>query len=254
MCFYEAILLRLRAHTHTDPDAREADITARPRSPAARVRPCRIRVAHDDFELRGEPARAAVIVAAGRFPANSALAELARAPGQPRNTRHESETDPVGASSKAQTRLAEECTFGLRPFHQSKCAETTYTPPLAPTADFNWPSIGRFGGAVEHGWAWRSMSLVRFVGMRRRSARRRALEGRQKPLRPGRAFRRGSAAARLLAPRRPEPCLTGSMGGLLQSSGPECSGRPCGSVIGRSCRVCQVENRTRSRNACFWGA
>jgi hypothetical protein len=28
MCFYDAELLRLRAHTHTDPDARHADITA----------------------------------------------------------------------------------------------------------------------------------------------------------------------------------------------------------------------------------
>ena len=28
MCFYDAELLRLRAHTHTDPDARQADIGA----------------------------------------------------------------------------------------------------------------------------------------------------------------------------------------------------------------------------------
>ena len=30
MCFYDAELLRLRAHTHTDPDARRADVAAAP--------------------------------------------------------------------------------------------------------------------------------------------------------------------------------------------------------------------------------
>jgi hypothetical protein len=28
MCFYDAELLRLRAHTHTDPEARQADLAA----------------------------------------------------------------------------------------------------------------------------------------------------------------------------------------------------------------------------------
>ena len=80
MRFYDAELLRLRAHTHTDPDARRADITAAlelARRQGATL--FELRAALDDFELRGQPARAALIDAASRIPANNAWPELARA-------------------------------------------------------------------------------------------------------------------------------------------------------------------------------
>jgi hypothetical protein len=72
--------LRLRAQTHEDPAARQADITAAlelsRRQGAALVE---LRAALDDFELRGEAAAAAVADAASRIPANSAWPEVARA-------------------------------------------------------------------------------------------------------------------------------------------------------------------------------
>ena len=80
MRFYDAELLRLRAHTHTDPDARQADIGAAlelARRQGATL--FELRAALDDFELRGEPARAALIDVASRIPTNSAWPELARA-------------------------------------------------------------------------------------------------------------------------------------------------------------------------------
>ena len=80
MCFYDAELLRLRAHTHADPDARRADIGAAlelARRQGATL--FELRAALDDYDLRGEPARAALIDAASRIPANSAWPELARA-------------------------------------------------------------------------------------------------------------------------------------------------------------------------------
>lgn len=80
MCFYDAELLRLRAHTHMDPDARQADITAAlelARHQGATL--FELRAALDDFELRGEPARAALVEAVRRIPANNAWPELARA-------------------------------------------------------------------------------------------------------------------------------------------------------------------------------
>ena len=61
MCFYDAELLRLRAHTHTDPEARRADLGAAldlARRQGATL--FELRAALDDFELRGEPARAAL--------------------------------------------------------------------------------------------------------------------------------------------------------------------------------------------------
>jgi predicted ATPase len=79
MCFYDAELLRLRAHTHTDPDARQADIGATlelARRQGATL--FELRAALDDFELRGEPARAALIDASSRIPTNNAWPELAR--------------------------------------------------------------------------------------------------------------------------------------------------------------------------------
>ena len=80
MCFYDAELLRLRAHTHTDPDARRADIGAAlelARRQGATL--FELRAALDDFELRGQPARAALIDVVSRIPANNAWPELARA-------------------------------------------------------------------------------------------------------------------------------------------------------------------------------
>jgi class 3 adenylate cyclase len=80
MHFWDAELLRLRAHTHTDPDARRADITAAlelARRQGATL--FELRAALDDVELRGQPARAALIDAASRIPANNAWPELARA-------------------------------------------------------------------------------------------------------------------------------------------------------------------------------
>jgi class 3 adenylate cyclase/tetratricopeptide (TPR) repeat protein len=69
MAFYDAELLRLRAHTHVEAVARQADIDAAlelaRRQGATLVE---LRAAFDDFELRGEPARAALVDVAGRIP------------------------------------------------------------------------------------------------------------------------------------------------------------------------------------------
>jgi hypothetical protein len=79
MCFYEAELLRLRANTHTDPDARQADLAAALSVARRQGAPLyELRVALDDFELRGEPARAALDEVAGRFAADSPLPERQR--------------------------------------------------------------------------------------------------------------------------------------------------------------------------------
>ena len=88
MCFYDAELLRLRAHTHTDPDARQADIAAAldlARRQGATL--FELRAALDDFELRGAPARAALADAASRIPANSALSGTGTRPGDPGSSR-----------------------------------------------------------------------------------------------------------------------------------------------------------------------
>ena len=80
MCFYDAELLRLRAHTHTDPDARQADIAAAlelARRQGATL--FELRAALDDFEFRGEAARAALADVVDRFPIESGSPELARA-------------------------------------------------------------------------------------------------------------------------------------------------------------------------------
>jgi len=80
MHFYDAELLRLRAYTHTDPAARRADIGAAlelARRQGATL--FELRTAIDDYELRGQPARAALVDAVGRFPTNSAWPELAQA-------------------------------------------------------------------------------------------------------------------------------------------------------------------------------
>jgi class 3 adenylate cyclase len=80
MHFYDAELLRLRAHTHTGPDARRADLAAAlalARRQGATL--FELRAALDDYDLRGEPARAALIAVVDNFPTNNAWPELARA-------------------------------------------------------------------------------------------------------------------------------------------------------------------------------
>jgi hypothetical protein len=80
MHFYDAELLRLRAHTHADPETMQADVSAAvdlARRQGATL--FELRAALDDFELRGEPARAALADAASRILTDSALPELARA-------------------------------------------------------------------------------------------------------------------------------------------------------------------------------
>jgi class 3 adenylate cyclase/tetratricopeptide (TPR) repeat protein len=78
--FYRAELLRLRAHTTDDADARAADLRAAidtARQQTALI--FELRAAVDDFEQRGEPARAALADVISRFPAESGWPQLARA-------------------------------------------------------------------------------------------------------------------------------------------------------------------------------
>jgi class 3 adenylate cyclase/tetratricopeptide (TPR) repeat protein len=80
MRFYNAELLRLRAHTLTDLDARRADIAAAlelARSQGATL--FELRAALEDAELGGQPARAALIDVVSRFPADTGWSELPRA-------------------------------------------------------------------------------------------------------------------------------------------------------------------------------
>ncbi|HEV7422707.1 MAG TPA: adenylate/guanylate cyclase domain-containing protein [Mycobacterium sp.] len=80
MHFYDAELLRARAHTHTDPEARAGDLAAAIELARRQDAPLfELRAALDDFELRGHPARAIPADAAARLPADSALPEVARA-------------------------------------------------------------------------------------------------------------------------------------------------------------------------------
>jgi hypothetical protein len=78
--FYDAELLRLRAHTLDDPDARHTQLRAAielARAQGSLV--FELRGAADDFELIGEPARASLVEAASRFPSDQTWPELARA-------------------------------------------------------------------------------------------------------------------------------------------------------------------------------
>jgi tetratricopeptide (TPR) repeat protein len=80
MHFYDAELLRLRAHTHTDRQAMQADIGAAvdlARRQGATL--FELRAALDDVALRGQPARATLVDAVSRLPASSAFPELAQA-------------------------------------------------------------------------------------------------------------------------------------------------------------------------------
>ena len=78
--YYDAELLRLRAHTQVDPDARRADIRAALELARRQGAPLfELRAALDDVELRGQAARGALIDSVGRMPADSGSPELARA-------------------------------------------------------------------------------------------------------------------------------------------------------------------------------
>ena len=84
MCFYDAELLRLRGHTHTDSATRSADIAAA-RDLARRQGATlfELRAALDDFDLRGDDARAALIDVAERMPADQRVAGTGTGSGQP---------------------------------------------------------------------------------------------------------------------------------------------------------------------------
>jgi tetratricopeptide (TPR) repeat protein len=80
MRFYDADLLRLRAHTLDDHDARHAQLCAAielSRDQGALL--FELRSAADDFVLMGEPSRGALLEAISRFPAQQTWPELARA-------------------------------------------------------------------------------------------------------------------------------------------------------------------------------
>ncbi len=80
MCFYEAELLRLRAHTQDDPATRRSELAAALDLARRQGTPLyELRAALDDFELRGGPARQALVEAFNRMPTDSPLPELARA-------------------------------------------------------------------------------------------------------------------------------------------------------------------------------
>ncbi len=79
MHVYDAELLRVRARTYTDPDMRAADLAAAIELARRQDAPLfELRAAIDDFDLRGEDARAGLAAAADRLPADSALPEVAR--------------------------------------------------------------------------------------------------------------------------------------------------------------------------------
>lgn len=78
--FYDAELLRLRAHTLDDNDERHRhfrDAIELAQKQGAHI--FELRSAADDFELMGEPARAALAAAVGRMPRDQTWPDLARA-------------------------------------------------------------------------------------------------------------------------------------------------------------------------------
>jgi tetratricopeptide (TPR) repeat protein len=80
MHFYDAELLRARAHTHTETDAGAADVADAIALARRQDAPLfELRAAIDDFELRGQVARAVLADAADRLPTDSALPEVGRA-------------------------------------------------------------------------------------------------------------------------------------------------------------------------------
>lgn len=80
MRFYDAELLRIRAHTYTDTDVRHAGLRAAiDLARAQGTTNFEIRAAADDFELMGEPSRPALVEALSRLPADQKWPYLARA-------------------------------------------------------------------------------------------------------------------------------------------------------------------------------
>uniref|UniRef100_A0A5Q5CCZ5 Adenylyl cyclase class-3/4/guanylyl cyclase n=1 Tax=Mycobacterium sp. (strain JLS) TaxID=164757 RepID=A0A5Q5CCZ5_MYCSJ len=80
MHFYDSELLRLRAQTHTDHTAIQADLHAARELARCQGAPLfELRAALDDFVSRGESARAALVAAVDRIPAESAMPDVARA-------------------------------------------------------------------------------------------------------------------------------------------------------------------------------
>jgi len=76
---FDSELLRLRAHTSDDPDARHADLRAAIELAQLQGAPIyELRAAADDFELIGEPARAALMDVLNRFPSAQTWPELSR--------------------------------------------------------------------------------------------------------------------------------------------------------------------------------
>jgi tetratricopeptide (TPR) repeat protein len=78
--FYDAELLRLRAHTFDDVDERHQhfrDAIQLAQKQSAHI--FELRSAADDFELMGEPALAALLEASGRMPTDQTWPDLARA-------------------------------------------------------------------------------------------------------------------------------------------------------------------------------
>ena len=80
MHYYDAELLRVRARTHNDTAARRADLAAARELARHQGAPLfELRAAIDDFEMRGESARAALLDAFGRLPIDCSLLEMKRA-------------------------------------------------------------------------------------------------------------------------------------------------------------------------------
>jgi class 3 adenylate cyclase/tetratricopeptide (TPR) repeat protein len=80
MHFYDAELLRIRAHTYDEPEPRQAGLGAAIELAQAQGTPVfELRAAADGFELVGEPARSTLETALSRFPADQTWPELARA-------------------------------------------------------------------------------------------------------------------------------------------------------------------------------
>ena len=78
MQFYDVGLLRARALTHSDPDACAADLAAAIELARRQGAPLfELRAALDDFELRGQLARAVLADAAARLPTHGGLPEVA---------------------------------------------------------------------------------------------------------------------------------------------------------------------------------
>jgi hypothetical protein len=77
---YDAEIMRLRAHTATDADQRQEElVAARELARRQGFTLLELRAALDDFELRGQSARDALVDVARRMPAEGGAPELARA-------------------------------------------------------------------------------------------------------------------------------------------------------------------------------